>query len=591
MKNFLFIYYLVVSTSLYSQSYSEIMNTDLENKSLSSVTAGDLNNDGYIDMVTTGIDENSELSTSIYINDQDGSFTKLNIPGLTPLYNATIELGDYNNDGYLDILLAGEGYDPLATLWKNNGDLTFTEVSVGLDNLGGTNAEFRDIDNDGDLDILISGSIRQEDGSYLSDLRLYSNEGNDSFTEFELSFSSYAVVGTLGDYDNDGDLDLIIGGGALEIYPNNGDGTFSSPIDLGISFPAGQIHWFDYNNDQKLDFVISGRGFSANEYFTKLFENTGDENELFVEVVNTSFSNPIRQKLDIRDYNSDGYIDLLLTGTLDFATNSFVTQIYDNSGDSFSENSSVNLPQLGSGDGNWFDIDNDGDLDLILSGEEVQGENVKRTVLLRNDDNSNIYSSNTIPDPPSELSWSWSNGITTLMWNEGTDAETSLVELSYNIGLGSTSDAINIIFPESNISTGKRLINRLGNAHNNNQKILRNLDDGIYYFNVQTIDAALQGSGFSQAKKFAVGIPDAPVNFTAELIEKNVTLTWDDIVNETSYILERSKDDIDNYEVISTIEEDILSFTDNELESGNYHYRIKAINENGESNYSSNCSY
>ena len=79
----------MLSLNLYSQSYTKLLNTGLENKTLSSVVTGDLNNDGYADIITTGTNESYELSTSIYINDYDGSFTKLDVD-LTPMYNATI---------------------------------------------------------------------------------------------------------------------------------------------------------------------------------------------------------------------------------------------------------------------------------------------------------------------------------------------------------------------------------------------------------------------------------------------------------------------------------------------------------------------
>ena len=576
MKKTLPLLFLLLSFNLYSQSYSELSNTGLEKKSLGSIATGDLNNDGYLDVITTGIDESSELSTSVYINDQDGTFTKLDV-GLTPLYNATIALGDYNNDGFLDILLAGEGYDPLSSLWKNNGDSTFSEVDAGLANLGGTNAEFRDIDNDGDIDILLSGAIRNQDGSYSSDLRLYSNEGNDSFIEFELSFSSYAVVGSLGDFDNDGDLDLVTGGGAMEVYSNNGDGSFSSPINLELSFTSGNIKWFDFNNDGYLDIMLAG-----NSITDVLINNQGNS----FSRLEGSFDVLQRQKIDLRDYNSDGYIDLLLVGTEDFSTNSFVTKIYDNSGSSFAENSSISLPQLGSGDGNWFDIDNDGDLDLILTGEEVQGANVKKTVVYRNDGNDNTYSANSIPNAPSTLSWVWENNTTTFSWGEGSDGETPTSELSYNVSIGNDSLASNILFPESN-DDGSRLVHQLGNAQNNDEKALTNLENGVYYFKVQSIDGALAGSEFSESKLFVVGIPNDPSDASASLgTNEDIVITWtDNSVLETSFVVEQ-KSNIDAvYTVVGSTNTDETSFSVSSLEDGIYKFRIKAVNQNGGSQY------
>lgn len=576
MKQNLHLLFFLLSFSLHSQSYTELLNTGLENKGLGSITTGDLNNDGYVDLISTGIDESSELSTSIYINDHDGSFTKLDVT-LTPIYNATVALGDYNKDGFLDILLAGEGYDPLSSLWKNNGDLTFTEVNSGLANLGGTNAEFRDIDNDGDLDILLSGSIRNQDGSYSSDLRLYSNEGNDTFEEFDLSFTSYAVVGSLGDFDNDGDLDLVTGGNTLEVYPNNGNGSFSSPIDLGLSFTAGNIKWFDFNNDQYLDLMLAGNS------VTDVLINNQDNS---FSNLGGSFEILQRQKIDLRDYNNDGHIDLLLVGTEDFSTNSFITKIYDNSGTSFSQNTNIDLPQLGSGDGSWFDIDNDGDLDLILSGEEVQGTNVKKTILYQNDTNDNIYSANSIPTAPSELSWTWTNNQIVLSWGNGTDNETTSSELSYNVSIGTNIEALDILFPESD-NEGFRLIQKLGNAQNNNMKLIADLENGVYFFKVQTIDGALSGSEFSEVEKFTFGTPLAPSDAQVSLdANNNANITWsDNSVIESTFIVEQKTNLDADYIEVGSVTTDETSFAISDLQDLIYTFRIKATNLNGESEY------
>lgn len=123
------------------QSYSELSGSQPEARKLGAVATGDLNNDGCLDIVTTGLSEISELSTTIYTNNHDGTFTKLDVLALTPMYNSRISLGDYNNDGHLDILLSGEAYDPLCVRWKNNGDLTFSPVDSGLEPLGGYNNE------------------------------------------------------------------------------------------------------------------------------------------------------------------------------------------------------------------------------------------------------------------------------------------------------------------------------------------------------------------------------------------------------------------------------------------------------------------
>lgn len=572
------------------QSYSELAGTQLEARKWGAVATGDLNNDGYVDIVTTGIDNIQELSTTIYINNHDGTFAKLDVGGLTPMYNSKISLGDYDDDGFFDILLSGEGYDPMCVLWRNNGDLTFSLVDTGLEPLGGYNsAEWRDVDNDGDVDALTSGMIRNPDDSYSSDLRIYNNVGEGQFQRQELAFTSYANVGTFGDYDNDGDLDLLSGGTWMEIYPNRGDGTFSTPRALSIPLPIGQIKWFDQNGDGNLDFIVSGRGLGADEYFTDVYVNSGAAEVSFTRLSGNSFPTAMRQNIDVRDHNGDGRPDVLFTGMVDIATNEFVTSIYTNEGDSFIKDTNVNLPQLGGGDVAWFDLENDGDLDILMTGELVAGANVPKAIIMRNEAGSNTFTPNTPPSPPQDLQWHYNaeSGTSLLTWSAGTDTETPVEGLSYNVAIGSSPATTDILSPEAKLETGRRLINRIGNAEMNLHKPLAGLSDGIYYFQVQTIDGTLVGSAFTAPVQFFVGIPTTPSHATAEISDVNkVVVSWqDNSTNELGFVVEARSHLDAAFAPIDQVGTDTTSLALGVLSNGTYTFRIKAINPNGESAY------
>lgn len=579
--------FIFITLQSSGQTYSELSGSQIEARKLGSVATGDLNNDGYPDIVTTGLNPSSELATTIYRNNHDGTFTKVDVPGLTPTYNSRISLGDYNNDGYFDILLSGEGFDPLCVLWKNNGDLTFSPVDSGLEPLGGYNAELRDIDNDGDIDVLTSGMIRMPDGSYFSDVRIYKNAGNDRFQRQELAFTSYANVGTMGDYDNDGDLDLLTGGNWLEVYPNRGDGTFSSPKQLQIPLPIGQIKWFDQNNDGHLDFVVSGRGSGADEYYTDVYMNSGDPEVSFSKLSGTSFAGAMRQSIDTRDYNGDGKTDILFTATIDILTNDFLTTVYDNLGDSFAENANLTLPQLGGGDAVWFDLENDGDLDILMTGELVAGANVPKAIIMRNEDGTNAIAPNTLPSPPVEVGWSYNeeDQSVILSWGAGSDSETPISGLSYNVGIGSTTAGLDVLSPESNFETGARLINRTGNAGMSLQKPIRGLADGTYYFYVQTIDGALAGSAFTSPARFVVGVPEAPSEVAVHVSDtSDVLISWrDNSVNEFAFVVEARSHLETEFTPVGQVDADVTSFQLSDLANGTYTFRIKATNPNGTS--------
>ena len=131
--------------------------------------------------------------------------------------------GDYDNDGNLDIYVANQSTANL--LYQNNGNGTFTNVasSAGVnDSADGQGMAFGDHDNDGDLDLYVvnrGGSAN----------RLYQNNGNGTFTDIASSAGvNDSVDGrgiTLGDYDNDGDLDIYTGNvnSANRLYQNTGN--------------------------------------------------------------------------------------------------------------------------------------------------------------------------------------------------------------------------------------------------------------------------------------------------------------------------------------------------------------------------------
>ena len=124
-------------------------------------------------------------------------FTDINA-GLPGVSYSSAAWGDYDNDGDLDILLTGASTNavPIARIYRNNGSSTFTDIDAGLPGVSRGSAAWGDYDNDGDLDILLI-----ESGFSL----IYRNNGNDMFTRIDAGLS--AVSGSSaawGDYDNDG---------------------------------------------------------------------------------------------------------------------------------------------------------------------------------------------------------------------------------------------------------------------------------------------------------------------------------------------------------------------------------------------------
>ena len=190
------------------------------------VVAADFDADGNPDLYVA----NDDTPNYLFYNKGDGTFAEIAI--LTGCaYSADgvaqagmgVDAGDYNSDGFLDLFVTNFSYET-NTLYRNNGDGTFTDVSYKA-RLGeesylslGFGTGFFDADNDGHLDIFIAnGHIfpnveRTTDVlSYKQPNQLFWNQGDGTFSEIQFDKQPTVSRGTLfGDYDNDGDTDLLI---------------------------------------------------------------------------------------------------------------------------------------------------------------------------------------------------------------------------------------------------------------------------------------------------------------------------------------------------------------------------------------------
>ncbi|MCH7761368.1 CRTAC1 family protein, partial [candidate division TA06 bacterium] len=191
----------------------------------------DYDNDGDVDIFIA----NDSVRNFLYQNDGKGTFTEVTLQSGVG-YNEDgkaqagmgTDAGDYDNDGYLDIFVTNFS-DDVNTLYHNNGDKTFEDVSY-LTGVGepsypyvGWGTNFFDYDNDGDQDLLVVNghplySLEErieEEPTAQGDL-LFENQGNGTFIDVSLKSGDYfhtERVGrglAVGDYDNDGDIDLFV---------------------------------------------------------------------------------------------------------------------------------------------------------------------------------------------------------------------------------------------------------------------------------------------------------------------------------------------------------------------------------------------
>lgn len=466
---------------------------------LSSVAWGDYNNDGYLDILLTGRNDASHPYTIIYKNNGDGTFTEQTNATLTSTSSGSAALGDYDNDGYLDILLTGYTISgPVSQIYKNNGDGTFTLLSsVSLPGVGNSSVAWGDYDNDGKLDILLTGNSF---GARIS--KIYKNNGNGTFTE-QTSVSLTGVSNSSvawGDYDNDGNLDILltglsdVSGQVSIIYRNNGDGTFTEQTSVFLAgVEQGSVAWGDYDNDGYLDILLTG--INGTNQISKIYKNTGAGT--FTEQTSASLTGVSNSSVAWGDYNNDGLLDILLTGYE--INNNPISKIYKNTGEGiFYEQTSASLIGVGNSSAVWGDYDNDGALDILLTGYSTGSGYV-----------SKIYKNinavfNTASTAPTNLTSSVSGSDVSFSWNKSFDQETPQNGLSYNLLIGTTLESVDVLSPMANKSNGFRRIVKLGNNQTNSWTI-KNLPGGTYLWSVQAIDAAFTGSPFASQEVFTVG--------------------------------------------------------------------------------------
>jgi hypothetical protein len=371
------------------------------------------------------------LRAALYRNNGDGTFTDVTEiagVGAEGLFGMGVAVGDYDNDGFPDLLVLGYGR---CILYHNNGDGTFTDVSqkAGVENMGrwASSAAWFDFDNDGRLDLVIANYVdwNPETNYYCGDKgprmrsychpdvyhgqapTLYHNNGDGTFTDVSKESGVGAQpsngLGVLTfDYDNDGWQDIFISNDNMPnfLFHNNRDGTFTETAYLagvavsgdGYSEAGMGVDAADTTGNGRMDLIVT----HLDQQLGRLYRNLGPEG--FEDATLRSKLSYATFKLSgfgtcFLDYDNDGRRDLFIANghVLDNVkqyrpdvTYAEPKLMLRNTGGGILEDVSNRLgpdlmrPRVSRGVA-VGDFDNDGDLDLLVSnnGESPQ--------LLRND--------------------------------------------------------------------------------------------------------------------------------------------------------------------------------------------------------------
>jgi PKD repeat protein/predicted nucleotidyltransferase len=485
-----------------------------------------------------------------------GLFSDQNDLGLTGVYNSSVAWGDYDNDGDLDILISGLSTAPVSKIFRNNGNNTFTD-QTGINLLGVQNssASFADYDNDGDLDILLAGSAT---GS-IPVSKIYRNNGNNSFAE-QLSISLTGVTFSStawGDYDNDGDIDLLLTGqGAgstyiAKIYKNNGNGTFAEQNDISlVKISKGSVSWIDYDNDGDLDIFLTGNSaLGSQASVLKIYQNAGSN--VFTEQAGLVIKGVFSSSVAWGDYDNDSDMDLLLTGYYNDGSIHYISRIYRNNGDyTFALQSGITLEGVANSSVAWGDYDNDGDLDILLTGRLISGTPVSKIYSNNNNNNftevtdvsltgigfssakwgdydndgdldillsgqgsgataiTKIYRNNYLMKAgnyPANRKTLAPNGLKAipvpegmkLTWSPVRQDETPSSSMDYNLIIKTLQSGLIVSPPQSDTTNGYRRIVGSGNAMLDTSYVVKNLTPGKYRWKVQGVDQGFNGGEWS----------------------------------------------------------------------------------------------
>ncbi len=403
----------------------------------------DFDNDGDQDLLFINstwwkwdLEKNTELeptTSQLYRNDtpQNGpvKFTNVTLgSGLDqPLFGMGLALGDYDNDGFVDIFISAVGEN---VLFRNLGNGKFTDVTQSSGTSGGedewsTAATFFDYDNDGLLDLFVGNYVKWNreidlkvnftiDGSTRAYgpptdfegrfARLYKNKGNGSFEDVSelanINVRNNATMApvskTLGvapfDFNDDGWVDIMVANDTVRnlLFINKGDGTFKERGSLcGVAFDSNGntrgamgIDVANYRNSNDVGIAI---GNFTNE-MTSLYVTQGQSllfaDEAIAEGIGPTSRLSLKFGIFFWDYDLDGWQDILsVNGHLDedvvkvqkSQTYKQPALLYWNDqGNGFvniqKENARGDIftPIVGRGCA-YADIDKDGDLDIVFT--------------------------------------------------------------------------------------------------------------------------------------------------------------------------------------------------------------------------------
>ena len=360
--------------------------------------------------------EEAGITNLLYENLGNGKFLKKTKTGAEDIGEGmSVSVSDYDNDGDSDLFITNYGN---FKLYRNNGDKTFTDVSIfafpdGIKDWWYGGSTWGDYDLDGDLDLYVAGYVDFSRRPQYTSLRfpmdfgglpntMYRNNGNGTFTDItpelniltDASRKSMQVI--FHDFNDDGFPDLFVANDtdANGFYLNRGNGTFkifSGPSGLSTTDGSMGLTIGDANNDGMIDIVYTNYAAEVNTLAYLIDNNSSNDGVLKNAVFTHSFDSPMVHKLSwpkiswgpgLFDMDNDGDLDLFFAnGHLNSVSgdNRQFNLLFENNGKGFYKDISNSSGILATGkrihrSAMFADYNNDGKMDIYITvnGQQIE---------------------------------------------------------------------------------------------------------------------------------------------------------------------------------------------------------------------------